>query len=59
VIGHASAEAAIGDAGPPAGLDPERHPLLLAAARSGAGSDDHQRFRYAVRALLAGLGPGA
>jgi AcrR family transcriptional regulator len=59
VIGHASAEAAIGAAGPPAGLDPERHPLLLEAARSGAGSDDQERFRYAIRALLAGLAPEA
>jgi hypothetical protein len=57
VVGHATAEAAIGDAGPPAGLDPQRHPLLAEAARSGAGAGDHERFRYAVKALLAGLAP--
>jgi AcrR family transcriptional regulator len=59
VIGHASAEAAIGDPGPPHGLDPQRHPLLFSAAASGAGSDDHERFRYAVGALLAGLSPSS
>jgi AcrR family transcriptional regulator len=57
VIGHASAEAAIGTVGPPAGLSPERHPLLVSAVSAGAGSDDHERFRYAVDALLAGLVP--
>src|SRR5262249_8852530 len=55
VIGHASAEAAIGPAGPPAGLSAQRHPLLVSAVAEGAGSDDHERFRYAVGAFLAGL----
>jgi AcrR family transcriptional regulator len=57
VIGHASAEAAIGSPGPPSGLDPRRHPLLLAAVAGGSGDDDQERFRYAVSALLAGLTP--
>jgi AcrR family transcriptional regulator len=57
VIGHASAEAAIGEPGPPSGLSPQRHPLLLQAAATGAGSDDHERFRYAVSTFLAGLPP--
>jgi hypothetical protein len=57
VVGHASAEAAIGTSGPPPGLSPERHPLLAAAVADGAGTDDHERFRYAVDALLAGLSP--
>jgi AcrR family transcriptional regulator len=57
VIGHASAEAAIGSPGPPAGLAPERRPLLVTAVAEGAGSDDQERFRYALSALLAGLRP--
>lgn len=57
VIGHATAEAAIGAPAWPPGLDPERHPLLFEAARSGAGADDHERFRYAIRSLLIGFDP--
>ncbi|PHQ48819.1 tetracycline repressor protein class H [Streptomyces cinnamoneus] len=61
VIGHTAAEAA----GPPAdapgsaawltGLDAERHPLVVEAAATGAGTDDARRFRFAVEALLAGF----
>jgi hypothetical protein len=59
VIGHVRAEAAIGQAGAPGGLDGKRHPLLAEAARSGAGADEHERFRYATSGLLAGLSPDA
>lgn len=61
VIGHASAEAAIapapdspGSAAWLADLDPARYPLLTEAAREGAGTDDEQRFTFAVDALLTG-----
>ncbi|GAA2328709.1 TetR/AcrR family transcriptional regulator C-terminal domain-containing protein [Dactylosporangium salmoneum] len=62
VLGHTAAEVAItpgeADAGSPAWLatlDESRYPLLLRAARTGAGTDDAARFSYAVDALLAGL----
>jgi AcrR family transcriptional regulator len=62
VVGHTSAEVAVGpDVIPP--VDPDRHPLMLSAVASGAGTDDFARFRYAVEAMLAGFaelstGPG-
>ena len=38
-----------------AGLDPAELPLISEAARTGAGTDDHQRFRFAVDALITGF----
>ncbi|WP_312033925.1 TetR/AcrR family transcriptional regulator C-terminal domain-containing protein [Actinoplanes sp. TBRC 11911] len=54
VIGHTSAEVAIGPDSSPE-VDPDRHPLMVAAVRSGAGADDYDRFRYAVAAMLTGF----
>lgn len=54
VVGHTSAEVAIGPDGSP-DVDPDRHPLMVAAVRSGAGADDYERFRYAVAAMLTGF----
>jgi AcrR family transcriptional regulator len=54
VLGHAAAEVAIGAAAAPP-MDEERHPLLVEAARSEAGTDDFARFTFAVEALLAGF----
>ncbi|MFD7664250.1 TetR/AcrR family transcriptional regulator C-terminal domain-containing protein [Streptomyces sp. NPDC059788] len=64
VIGHTAVEAATARADAPgapgstaylAQLDVERFPLLVEAGRGGHGADDAARFRYAVRALLAGF----
>lgn len=52
VIGHTTAEAAIGPDAPPGEIDPARHPLLIKAASED--SDDQSRFGYAVNALLDG-----
>jgi hypothetical protein len=54
VVGHTSAEVAIGPDGSP-DVDPDRHLLMVAAVRSGAGVDDYERFRYAVAAMLTGF----
>ncbi|MFF4408659.1 TetR/AcrR family transcriptional regulator C-terminal domain-containing protein [Streptomyces sp. NPDC001262] len=67
VVAHATAEAASRSAaedGPGstpwvAELDGERYPLLVRAARTGAGTDDVRRFRFAVEVLIAGLGEEA
>ncbi|MEU7164815.1 TetR/AcrR family transcriptional regulator C-terminal domain-containing protein [Streptomyces morookaense] len=63
VVAHTTAEAAPRTAsadGPGsapwlAELDAGRYPLLVQAARTGAGTDDAGRFRFAVEALIAGL----
>jgi AcrR family transcriptional regulator len=68
VLGHAAAEVGVpvegpGSTGGLAGLDPADFPLLVRAARSGAGTDDAARFAAAVDALLSGFaarqGPGS
>ncbi|MEU9497459.1 TetR/AcrR family transcriptional regulator C-terminal domain-containing protein [Streptomyces sp. NPDC048196] len=63
VVGHTAAEAAQptqADApGSPAWLgelDAARYPLLTEAARSGAGTDDAERFDFAINALVNGFG---
>ncbi|GAB7035720.1 TetR/AcrR family transcriptional regulator C-terminal domain-containing protein [Streptomyces sp. NPDC021749] len=63
VVGHTAAEAAQpsrADApGSPAWLaelDAARYPLLTEAARTGAGTDDAERFDFAVNALVNGFG---
>jgi AcrR family transcriptional regulator len=64
VVGHAAAEVgtagvhqagAAGSAVALAGLDAAQYPLLTEAARTGQGTDDQQRFRYGVAALVAGF----
>ncbi|MBC2878622.1 MULTISPECIES: TetR/AcrR family transcriptional regulator C-terminal domain-containing protein [Streptomyces] len=65
VVSHAAAECALatpdgpGSAADLAGLDPDRYPLTGEAARTGAGTDDAERFAYAVEALITGFGAGA
>ncbi|UNO40854.1 TetR/AcrR family transcriptional regulator C-terminal domain-containing protein [Streptomyces sp. MST-110588] len=66
VVGHTAAEAGIGggEGGRGsvqwlAGLDSARYPLVVEAARTGAGVDDAARFDFAVRALLNGFSPAA
>ncbi|BDM69593.1 TetR family transcriptional regulator [Streptomyces nigrescens] len=63
VVGHTAAEAAQptqADApGSPAWLaelDATRYPLLTQAARNGAGTDDAERFDFAINALVTGFG---
>ncbi|WP_171169060.1 TetR/AcrR family transcriptional regulator C-terminal domain-containing protein [Streptomyces sp. I05A-00742] len=62
VVSHAVAEHAIGSADGPgsaawlAGLSPDRYPLGGEAARTGAGTDDAERFALAVEALVSGFG---
>jgi AcrR family transcriptional regulator len=53
VIGHATSEVAIGEGSQLPDLS--EFPLLAEALRSGHGTDDAARFRFAVEALLAGL----
>ena len=36
-------------------VDLDRHPLMPSAVRSGQGTDDYDRFRYAVDAMLTGF----
>ncbi len=36
-------------------LDPEEFPLITAAARASSGTDDHDRFGFAVRAMIHGF----
>lgn len=64
VIGHAVAEVATpstkassdpGSTSALASLDATRYPLLRNAARSKQGVDDHQRFTFALNALVAGF----
>jgi AcrR family transcriptional regulator len=64
VVGHAVAEVATGpinaasEAGSTADLatlDPEQFPLISEAARTGVGTDDDERFAFAVRSMLAGF----
>ncbi|KAB7845033.1 TetR/AcrR family transcriptional regulator C-terminal domain-containing protein [Streptomyces mobaraensis] len=65
VVSHAAAECAPADPDGPsstaalAALDPGRYPLTREAARTGAGTDDAERFAYAVEALVTGFGAGA
>ncbi|MEU4208450.1 TetR/AcrR family transcriptional regulator C-terminal domain-containing protein [Streptomyces sp. NPDC026206] len=67
VVAHTAAEAAVtaGDGDGPgspawlADLDTARYPLVAEAARTGAGTDDAVRFRFAVGALVAGFGATA
>ncbi|PWI42743.1 TetR/AcrR family transcriptional regulator [Streptomyces sp. ICBB 8177] len=63
VIAHTAAEVAsapvneAGAAGSPqalAELDPQDFPLIAAAARTGSGTDDAERFRFGVQALITG-----
>lgn len=63
VVGHTAAEAAQPNQaeapGSPAWLaelDAARYPLLTEAARSGAGTDDAERFDFAINALVNGFG---
>ncbi|WP_441246588.1 TetR/AcrR family transcriptional regulator C-terminal domain-containing protein [Kitasatospora sp. McL0602] len=55
VIGHTTAEVGIEPGHSPAPFDPDRHPLLAEAVRTGAGTDDTTRFHFAVDALIAGF----
>ncbi len=68
VIGHTIAEVQIpadadsiatGSVGSLARLDPHEFPLVSEAARSGQGTDDDERFRFGLAALLAGLAESA
>ncbi|MCW7986542.1 tetracycline repressor protein class H [Streptomyces platensis subsp. clarensis] len=63
VVGHTAAEAAqVTEDGSPgsaawlAERETARYPLLTEAARSGAGTDDAERFAFAVEALVNGFG---
>lgn len=42
-----------------AGLDEDEFPLLTAAARTSAGTDDRARFEFAIAAFIRGLRPVA
>jgi hypothetical protein len=42
-----------------AGLDDQEFPLLAAAARSSAGTDDSTRFEFAIAAFIRGVAPTA
>ncbi|MFJ9693714.1 TetR/AcrR family transcriptional regulator C-terminal domain-containing protein [Kitasatospora sp. NPDC101183] len=62
VIGHATAEARIEVGAEEAGgtawlsaLEAERYPLLIRAATEGVGTDDAERFAFALDALLLGF----
>ncbi|AJT65160.1 hypothetical protein T261_3492 [Streptomyces lydicus] len=70
VVGHTAGEVGIGQDADPEGhtpgspgwlsrLDAARYPLLAQAARTGAGVDDTDRFRFAVEALISGFGATA
>ena len=50
-----AAQGAAGSAAWLAELDGERYPLLVRAARTGDGTDDAERFGFAVDALLTGF----
>ncbi|KJY42782.1 tetracycline repressor protein class H [Streptomyces sp. NRRL B-1568] len=64
VVAHAASEvdtAPLNEAAAPgsttflAGLDPEEFPLLSEAARTGAGTDDDERFTATLDALITGF----
>lgn len=61
VIGHTAAEHTVGAGTGPGSApwltaqDPGRYPLVVEAARSGAGTDDAGRFQFALDALLTGF----
>jgi AcrR family transcriptional regulator len=66
VVAHAASEAATaavnatataGSQDFVAGLDEQEFPLLTAAARASAGTDDGARFEFAVAAFIRGLTP--
>jgi hypothetical protein len=66
VIAHAASEvstsavneaAAAGSQDYVAGLDEREFPLLSAAARSSAGTDDNARFEFAIATFIRGLTP--
>ncbi|MGK5636788.1 TetR/AcrR family transcriptional regulator C-terminal domain-containing protein [Streptomyces sp. URMC 126] len=65
VVAHATAECALttadgpGSAADLAARDPGRYPLTVETARTGAGTDDAERFAFAVEALIAGFGAAA
>ncbi|WP_433563366.1 TetR/AcrR family transcriptional regulator C-terminal domain-containing protein [Nocardia sp. CA-151230] len=68
VVAHANSEARtapVNETGDPGSvdylktLDPEEFPLILQAARTGAGTDDHTRFEFAVAALVHGFAAAA
>jgi hypothetical protein len=42
-----------------AALDEGEFPLLAAAARTSAGTDDSARFEFAVAAFIRGVAPAA
>lgn len=63
VVGHTAAEAVQptqadvpGSSAWLAELDAARYPLLTEAARSGEGTDDAERFDFAINALVNGFG---
>ena len=61
VVGHVAAETQVnpqaetGGAEWIAALDPARYPLLVEAAATGQGTDDAERFGYAVDCLISGF----
>lgn len=68
VVGHTAAEAdalpATSEAAPGttawlAELDCESYPLVVEAAGTGAGTDDAERFGFAVDAMVTGFGAAA
>ncbi|MTE17000.1 TetR/AcrR family transcriptional regulator C-terminal domain-containing protein [Nocardia aurantiaca] len=68
VVAHANSEARtapVNEAGGPGSveflkaLEPNEFPLILEAARTGAGTDDHTRFEFAVAALIHGFAAAA
>jgi hypothetical protein len=52
-----NAAAAAGSQDYVAGLDEREFPLLAAAARNSAGTDDGSRFEFAIAAFIRGLTP--
>ncbi|GAB2541522.1 TetR/AcrR family transcriptional regulator C-terminal domain-containing protein [Nocardia heshunensis] len=65
VVAHANSEVRImpvNEAGEPGSvdflktLDEHEFPLIIQAAKSGAGTDDEARFEYAIAALIRGFG---
>ena len=68
VVAHAASEvttaavndaAAVGSQDYVAGLDEREFPLLSAAARTSAGTDDSARFEFAIATFIRGLTPAA
>jgi AcrR family transcriptional regulator len=68
VVAHAASEvataavnaaAAAGSQDYVAGLDEREFPLLSAAARTSAGTDDSARFEFAIATFIRGLTPAA